>query len=57
MDASVLLHAPVALSPEKKPGNHLLGVWIGPRAGLEGFEEEKNLPVSGFDHPTFQHVA
>jgi hypothetical protein len=29
-------HAPAALPPEKRPGNHCIGVWVGPRAGLDG---------------------
>jgi hypothetical protein len=29
-------NAPVALPPGKRPGNHCIGGWVGPRAGLDG---------------------
>ena len=29
-------HAPSALPPEKRPGNHWSGGWVGLRAGLDG---------------------
>jgi hypothetical protein len=36
-------HAPAALPPGKRPGNHCVGRWVGPRAGLDG---------CGKSHPT-----
>jgi hypothetical protein len=30
------LHAPVALTPGKRPGTQCTGGWVGPRAGLDG---------------------
>ena len=34
-------HAPVALPPGKRPGNHCIGGWVGPRAGLHGFGKSR----------------
>ena len=48
-------HAPAILSPGKRPGTHCKGGWLGPRANLDGCG--KSRPASGFDPPTFQHVA
>jgi len=28
-------HAPVDLPPEKTPGNHFTGGWVGPRARMD----------------------
>ena len=36
-------HAPAALSPEKRPGNYYVGVWMGPRAGLDGCRKFRKL--------------
>jgi hypothetical protein len=39
-------HAPAALSPkEKAPGTHWIGVWVGPRAGLDDVEKRKFLTL------------
>jgi hypothetical protein len=35
------LHAPAALHPEKRPGTHCIGGWVGPRAGLDGCEKSR----------------
>jgi hypothetical protein len=35
-------HAPVTLSPGKRPGTHCIGGWVGPKAGLDGCG--KSLP-------------
>jgi len=29
-------HDPAALPPEKRPGTHFTGGWVGPNAGLDG---------------------
>jgi len=29
-------HAPAALPPGRKPGNHRTGGWVGPMTGLDG---------------------
>ena len=34
-------HAPAVLPPEKSPGTYCTGGWVGPRAGLDGYREEK----------------
>jgi hypothetical protein len=31
------LHSPATLPPEKRPGTHCIGGWVGPRAGLDGW--------------------
>ena len=49
------LHAPAALPPGKRPGNHCIGCWVGPRAGLDGCQ--KSRPPPGFDPRTVQPVA
>jgi hypothetical protein len=47
------------LDPWKKyPGIHQIGNWVGPRASLDGFGEEKNLSsLLGFDTQTVHPVA
>jgi hypothetical protein len=37
---------PAALPPEKRPGTHYTGGWVGPRAGLDGCG--KSRPHRGF---------
>jgi hypothetical protein len=34
-------HATAALPPGKRPGTHSIGVWVGPRAGLDGYEKSR----------------
>jgi hypothetical protein len=36
MDVGGYRHAPAALPPGKKQDTHFIGVWVGPRAGLDG---------------------
>ena len=50
-----VVNAPAALPPEKRPGAHCIGGWVGPRTGLDGWE--KILPPPGFDPRTVQPVA
>ena len=42
------LHAPTAFPPGNKPGNHCLGGWVGPTAGLDGCG---NLAPTGIRFP------
>ena len=42
-------HAPAALPPEKRPGTHFIGGWVGPRAGLDGCG--KSHPPTGIRSP------
>ena len=52
------LHTPAALSPGKNAGIHSIGDWMGPRAGLDSFGEEKILlPLPGFESRTVQSVG
>jgi len=45
-------HATAALSPVRRPGTHCTGGWVGPRAYLDAYKEEKNfLPSLGFRTP------
>ena len=55
MEADGQGHAPAALPPEKRPGNHCIGGWVGPWAGLDGCG--KSRTPSGFDPRTVQLVA
>jgi hypothetical protein len=34
-------YAPAALPPGKRPGTHCIGVWVDPRAGLEGYGKSR----------------
>ena len=46
---------PRPLYPRGRPGNHCIGGWVGPKAGLDGCG--KSRPPSGFDLWTVQPVA
>ena len=35
------LHALAALPPEKRPRNHCIGGWVGPRAALDGYVKSR----------------
>jgi hypothetical protein len=35
------LDAPAALPPEKRPGTHCIGGWVGPRAGTGSMQDAK----------------
>ena len=48
-------HPPAALPPLKRPGNHCIGSWVGPRVGLEGYG--KSRPPPGLDPRIVQPVA
>jgi hypothetical protein len=39
LEVSGQLHAPAALPPGKSPGNHFIGGWVDPRAGLDDMEK------------------
>ena len=43
MEVSGQLHATAASSPEKKTGTHWIGLWMGPRFGLDVLEKRKSL--------------
>jgi hypothetical protein len=44
------LQAPAALPlGGKKPGTHRIGVWVGPRAGLDDMEKLKFSPPPGLE--------
>jgi len=42
-------HALAALPPGKRPGNHCVGGWVGPRAGLDGCGKSRphQVPIPG----------
>jgi hypothetical protein len=40
MEVNVLLHALTALSQRKSAHTHWIGGWVGPRAGLDGVNNE-----------------
>jgi hypothetical protein len=40
-------HAPVALSPVKNLGTHLIAGWVGPKADLDILEKKKYLASVG----------
>jgi hypothetical protein len=44
-------HAPVALSPGKRPGTHCTGGWVGPRVGLYGCRKYRPHRDSISDRP------
>ena len=43
MELSGQLHALVTVPPEKNPGTHGIGGWVGPSVIRDIFGEEKNL--------------
>jgi hypothetical protein len=45
MEVGGKLHAPAVFPQENKAGTHLIGGWVGPRAGLEGFGVVEALSV------------
>jgi len=51
----VINATPRLLYPQKRPGTHCMGGWVGPRAGLDGCG--KSRPPPGFDPRTVQPVA
>jgi len=49
---------PQLISSGKNPSTHSVGSWVGPRRGLEGLGEEKNIFfLSGFEPWSVQPVA
>jgi hypothetical protein len=57
MEMSGQLHSLAALLPEKEPGTHMLGGWVGPRAGLDVVGKRKSLACAGNRTPVVQPVA
>jgi hypothetical protein len=51
MNVSGKIHAPVALSPGRAPGTHLMGGWLGPTAGLDAMAKRK-IPVPAWNRTT-----
>jgi hypothetical protein len=52
------LHAPAALPLGNNPVIHWIEDWMGSRASLDVFREEKSfLPLPGFEPCTVQPVA
>jgi hypothetical protein len=49
------VHAPAASPPGMNHGTHCIGGWVGPRAGLNGYEKSRLPP--GFDPQTAQPVV
>ena len=50
-------YAPVAFSPGKNPGTHLLGGWLGYRAVLGILDRRKSLSAAGIQTRNVQGVA
>jgi hypothetical protein len=42
-------HSPAALPPEKAPGTHWIGCWVGPRASVDDVEKRKFLILPGLE--------
>jgi hypothetical protein len=42
---------------ERAPGTHLIGGWVGPRAGLGEVEKRKILPLSELELRPLDHLA
>jgi hypothetical protein len=50
LEVSGQLHAPTTLPPrERAPGNHFIGGWVDPRAGLGDVEKKKFLTIPGLE--------
>ena len=56
MEVSGQYDAPVALPPERAPGTHSTGGWVGVRAGLDDLESSI-LPLPGIEPQIVQPVA
>ena len=48
-------HAPAALPHRESNGTHSVGGWVGPRAGLDGYEKSRLPPA--LDPRTVHPVA
>ena len=46
-------HAPADLPSTKRPGTNFTEVWVGPRAGLNAYEEEKSIDSAVVSTPKF----
>jgi len=58
MEMSGQFHAPTALTLTKNPGTQQIGGWVGPRASLIHFKEEKILlPLPGCKPQLIQPTA
>jgi hypothetical protein len=44
-------HAPNALNPRERPGNHCTGGWVGPRAGLDRCGKSRANGIRSPDRP------
>jgi hypothetical protein len=49
-------HALTAFSPEKRPGNHLTGGWVGLRASLDRFGISHPTGIQSLDLPTHSEL-
>jgi hypothetical protein len=45
-------HAPAALPPGKRPGNHFIGDWMGHGVGLEGCGKSRSHGFGSQDRPS-----
>jgi len=51
-------HTTAALSLGKRLGTHCRGVWVGPRAGVNGCRwGDETSPPSGFDPQTIEPIV
>jgi len=58
MGVSDEFHAPAALQPpERAPGNHWIGGWVGPRPCLDAVVKEDIPPPVGNRTPVVQPMA
>jgi len=58
MEMSGQIHALTALTLAKNRGTQQIGGWVGPRASLICFREEKNLlPLPGCKRQLIQTIA
>jgi hypothetical protein len=51
----VVKATPWPLYPRERTGTHFIGVWVGPRPGLDGYEKSRFPPE--FDRRTVQALA
>jgi len=57
MEVSGQRHAPAALPPGNNGGTRCVGGWVGPRAGLGGYGEQKVSCPLGWNPGTAQSVT
>jgi hypothetical protein len=59
MEVRGQLYATIALPHEQDPppGTHWIGIWVGPKVGLDRYNENKSLPPHFGNRTKFSNVS